>query len=192
MSVLRWIIEVMELEKAFYRGQVAGRIPWDEPFDASFLFAEGKPEYPWRLSLSADIAIRKFLESVPSRDKGLQTFTATDSQENLHELALLWADGQAIWAKTAVRRQNVEFPVYDLLDHIGMCELHLALNRFQRGDVRAASGLQTQRIIEDFCRRYDAHPSLSHTWGGRAPFTYSWSFKSGWSFNAGKSGLSHD
>ena len=183
MSILRWIIEVMELEKAFYREQEAGYIPWDEPFDASFLSSGSKREYPWHLSLSANNAIRKFLEAFPSRDKGLQTFTATDAQQNLHELAVLWADGQLIWAKTAVRHQNVEFPAYDLLDHLGICELHLALSRFQRGGLQPATGPQPQRILQKFCSRYDARPSLSHSWGGRAPFSYSWSPTSGWDFS---------
>ena len=183
MSVLRWIIEVMELEKAFYREQEAGRIPWDEPFDASFLWVDGKREYPWHLSLSAHSAIREFLESFPSRDKGLQTFTATDAEQNSHELAVLWTDGQVIWAKTAVRHQNVEFPAYDLLDHIGICELHLALSRFQRGEAQAATAPQLQRILQKFCSRYDAHPSLTHSWGGRAPFRFSWSLTSGWHFS---------
>jgi len=31
MSVLRWIIEVTELEKWFYKAQVDGHLPWDEP-----------------------------------------------------------------------------------------------------------------------------------------------------------------
>lgn len=183
MTVLRWIIEVMELQKAFYRDQEGGHIPWDEPFDASFLCVGNKRDYPYWLSLSANNAIRKFLEAFPSQDKGLQTITATDAQENLHELAFLWADDQGVWAKTAVRHQNVEFPAYELLDHIGTCELHLALNRFQRGDVRAATGPQLQEILQDFCGRYDAYPSGSQTWGGRAPFRFSWSFEAGWNFS---------
>jgi hypothetical protein len=182
MSILRWIIEVMELEKAFYREQEAGHIPWDEPFDASFLWVGGKREYPWHLSLSANGAIRKFLEEFPSRDKGLQTITATDTNQNLRELAFLWAGDQVIWAKTAVRHQNVEFPAYDLLDHLGTCELHLALSRFQRGDAQATTGPKLQRILQEFCSRYDAHPSHSSDWGGRAPFSFSWNPASGWNF----------
>jgi len=35
MSVLRWIVEVSELEKAFYVAQAEGQIPYDEPFDSA-------------------------------------------------------------------------------------------------------------------------------------------------------------
>jgi len=192
MSILRWIIEVMELEKAFYREQEAGHIPLDEPFDASFLWVGDRREYPWHLSLSANNAIRKFLDAFPSRDKGLQTITATDTNRNLRELAFLWAGDQVIWAKTAVRHQNVEFPAYDLLDHLGTCELHLALSRLQRGDARATTGPQLQKILQDFCSRYDAHPSHSSNWGGRAPISYSWSLASGWNFCYGRSSPSPD
>jgi hypothetical protein len=173
----------MELEKVFYREQKAGRIPWDEPFDASFLWVGDKRKYPYWLSFAANNAIRKFLEAFQSRDKGLQIITATDAQQNLHELAFLWAGDQVVWAKTAVRHQNVEFPAYDLLDHIGACELHLALTKLQHGDAQAATGPQTQRILHDFCGRYDAHPAHSQTWGGRAPFRFSWSLTSGWDFS---------
>ncbi|WP_323011060.1 DUF2726 domain-containing protein [Paracoccus sp. (in: a-proteobacteria)] len=41
MTVLRWIIEVVELEKAFYEAQDAGQIPADEPFSPIFLEPAG-------------------------------------------------------------------------------------------------------------------------------------------------------
>jgi hypothetical protein len=66
-----------------------------------------------------------------------------------------------------------------------VCELHLALIRLQRGDAQTATGPQLQRILQDFCGRYDAHPSHSQTWGGRAPLSFSWSPTSGWNFSSG-------
>ena len=49
MTVLRWIIEVIELEKAFNAAQEEGHIPWDEPFDPTVL----DPELRRSLSLFA-------------------------------------------------------------------------------------------------------------------------------------------
>jgi very-short-patch-repair endonuclease len=54
MSVLRWIIEVTELMKAFDEGQRNGQIPLDEPFDPTAFDSLGNgPRFPYWLSAPA-------------------------------------------------------------------------------------------------------------------------------------------
>jgi very-short-patch-repair endonuclease len=54
MSVLRWIVEVTELQKAFYEAQEKGQIPYDEPFDpAMFDSIGGGRRFPYWLSAPA-------------------------------------------------------------------------------------------------------------------------------------------
>jgi hypothetical protein len=41
MTLLRWIVEVIELEKAFDQAQQSGLVPWDEPFDPLSIASDG-------------------------------------------------------------------------------------------------------------------------------------------------------
>jgi len=65
MSILRWIIEVTELEKAFYEAQEKGHIPWDEPFDPAFLEPVGSgSRFPYWLSASAIQSFHDFFKTL--------------------------------------------------------------------------------------------------------------------------------
>jgi len=125
MSVLRWIIEVTELEKAFYEAQAAGRVPWDEPFDAAMILDDGKGrKWPYWLSVSATQALNSFaLAENSGRNGGWGAVIGSDTERNLLELSYCWAGDAVVWSKTGVRRQNFEFPAYDLLREISICEL---------------------------------------------------------------------
>jgi hypothetical protein len=104
-----------------------------------------------------------------------------DSEKNLHELSFLWFGDKIIWAKTAIRRQNFEFPAYDLLREITTCELHLRLTKFRCGEAHAITAAQFLPLLKQFCIKYNAYPSHSHTWG-TSPFSFSWSHTVGWRF----------
>lgn len=72
MSVLRWIVEVTELEKAFYEAQEKGDIPWDEPFDPAFLQpVDSSSRFPYWLSASATQSFHNFFKTLdPDIPKG--------------------------------------------------------------------------------------------------------------------------
>jgi hypothetical protein len=182
MSVLRWIIEVTELEKWFYKAQADGQLPWDEPFDPAMIMHRGDGRrWPYWLSVSATQSINDYVASAGwSNCKGWAGIIGEDAQKNLHELSFLWFDNHVIWSETAIRRQNFEFPTYDLLNGIAVCELYLKLSSFRRGETHDITGAQFQQVCERFCRKYDSHPSHSHCFGS-APFNYSWN-GSGWTF----------
>ncbi|WOH64006.1 hypothetical protein [Bradyrhizobium sp. BWA-3-5] len=63
MTVLRWIIEVTELEKAFNSAQKEGQIPWEEPFDPAFLEPAGSGgPFPYWLGAAANQSFHKFFD----------------------------------------------------------------------------------------------------------------------------------
>ncbi len=65
MSVLRWIVEVTELAKAFYEWQEKGHIPWDEPFDPAFIDPGGSSRrFPYWLSAPATRSIHDFFKTL--------------------------------------------------------------------------------------------------------------------------------
>lgn len=54
MTVLRSIVEVTEFEKAFNAAQEGGHIPWDQPFDPTFLEPAGScGRFPYWLGAAA-------------------------------------------------------------------------------------------------------------------------------------------
>lgn len=181
ISVLRWIIEVTELEKWFYKAQSEGHLPCDEPFDAAMIMTDGSGrKWPYWLSINATQSINAFIKTADSGNcKGWRGMIGEDADKNLHELSFLWFGDKIIWAKTAIRRQNFDFPAYDLLREITTCELHLRLSKFLRGETNAVKAAQFLPLCEQFCTKYDAHPTHSHTWG-TAPFDFSWDSNVGW------------
>jgi very-short-patch-repair endonuclease len=181
ISVLRWIIEVTELEKSFYAAQEAGHVPRDEPFDAAMVFSDGKGrKWPYWLSALATQRLNDFIRK--RQQGGWVGITGHDKENNLRKLSFIWFDNSVIWSQTAVRHQSFDFPAYDLLREISICELDSKLQEYQEGKCQPVSGAQFQHdVCERFCSLYDAHPS--HSCGmGSAPFSYSWSFNEGWRF----------
>lgn len=178
MSVLRWIIEVTELMRVFDEAQRNGQIPLDEPFDPSAFDAIGDgPRFPYWLSAPATQSFHAFFKTLdPAAPHGWSSFTGRDADGTACRLSCLYFDDHILWAKTAVRRQDLVFPHYDLLDEIDGCELGLRLAQFRRGEIQAATKAEFRRVFDRFCEKYDPHPSHS---SGAFPFEIVWDGKSG-------------
>lgn len=175
MSVLRWIVEVIELEKTFYEAQDNGHIPWDEPFDATFLAPVGSGErFPYWLSASATQSFHDFFETLDRAiPKGWSGILGQDKNGASRRLSCLYFGDQILSSTTGIRKQDVQFPDYDLLDQIDTCELGILLKKFCKGEVAALSPKEFRPVFESFCERYSAHPS--HTMGG-FPLDVHWNF----------------
>lgn len=178
MSVLRWIIEVSELAKAFDAAQRNGQVPEDEPFDpAAFDAIGGGPRFPYWLSAPATQSFHAFFATLdPDVPHGWTSFVGYDADDTAYKLSCLYFDDQVLWARTAVRRQDLDFPHYDLLSEIDGCELGIALAKFRRGETRAVTKEEFRPVFERFCERYDPHPAHSM---GAFPFEGAWDPKNG-------------
>jgi very-short-patch-repair endonuclease len=178
MTVLRWIIEVSELEKAFTEAQENGHIPLDEPFDPAFAVGTDNRRFPYWLSQPASIAIHRFFESLDrSLPRGWNSFIGRDAENTWHRLSSLSFGDKVLWAKTGVRTQDVDFPQHDLANELDTCELGIRLEKFQKGEIRAYTNEEFRPIFKSFCERYDVNPSHSY---GSFPFEIGWNFKDGW------------
>jgi hypothetical protein len=185
MTVLRWIVEVAELEKAFNEAQENGHIPWDEGFDPAFLQPVGaglEPvgaggRFPYWLSASATQSFHTFFDKLdPSVPKGWNGIVGSDKQGNGFRLSCLYFREHVLWSTTAVRKQDLQFPEYDLLDQLDTCELGIRLEKFRKGEISSCTKVEFRPIFERFCERYNAHPSHSM---GSFPFETSWGIN-GW------------
>jgi hypothetical protein len=180
MSILRWIVEVRELEKAFNEAQQNGQIPWDEPFDPAFMdpVGSGGPRFPYWLSASATQSFHNFFDTLDSEiPKGWNGIIGQDGNGASRRLSCLYFGNQILWSTTGVRRQDVEFPEYDLLDQLDSCELGILLKKYRNGEVTASSPGEFRPVFERFCEQYDARPSHSM---GEFPFHVQWAFGKGW------------
>jgi hypothetical protein len=179
MTVLRWIVEVTELEKAFNEAQEKGQIPWDEGFDPAFLEPAGAGgRFPYWLSASATQSFHAFFKTLdPAIPKGWNGILGNDKKGNGFRLSCLYFGEHILWATTAVRKQDLEFPEYDLLDQLDTCELGIRLKKFRKGEITSCTTEEFRPVFERFCERYNAHPSHSM---GSFPFERTWDFKNGW------------
>ncbi|HMU22482.1 MAG TPA: DUF2726 domain-containing protein [Sphingorhabdus sp.] len=177
MTVLRWIVEVTELAKDFETAQANGQIPWDEPFDPACFASTGKTSFPYWLSAPATRAIHAFDKQLGADAKfGWASFSGRDADDTAGRLSYLWFNGQVLWAVTAVRRQDLDFPHYDLLSEIDGCELGERLAAYQCGQLRPSSSSEFRRVFDRFRTRYDPHPSHSM---GESPLDFVWDPMSG-------------
>jgi hypothetical protein len=183
MTVLRWIVEVTELEKAFYSAQEDGHIPWDEPFDPTFLEPAGSGgRFPYWLGAAATQSFHRFFKTLDRGiPKGHTGILGQDKKGGARRLSCLYFGDQVLWTQTGIRKQDLQFPDFDLLDEIDTCELGVLLKKFRRGEVSACSPKEFRPIFESFCERYNAH--LSHS-AGAFPFNVHWSFADGWKNSA--------
>ena len=112
MSVLRWIIEVTETEKAFCDAQQSGQVLWDEPFDPAMIMDDGKGRrWPYWLSVSATQALKSVaLPDTSGGAGGWVGVMGSDAANNLLELSYCWKGDTIIWSKTGARRQNSSSP----------------------------------------------------------------------------------
>lgn len=179
MTVLRWIVEVTELEKAFNEAQENGQIPWDEGFDPTFLEPTGASgRFPYWLSASATQSFHAFFGTLdPTIPKGWNGILGRDNQGNAFRLSCLYFGKHILWSTTAVRKQDLQFPEYDLLDELDTCELGIRLKKFRKGEITSSTKEEFRPVFDRFCERYNAQPSHSH---GAFPFETSWELHNGW------------
>jgi hypothetical protein len=171
MSVLRWIVEVTELSKAFDEAQLNGQIPWDEPFDpASFDSVSGGARFPYWLSAPATQSFHGLFAILDrSASYGWHSFVGYDRDDVGCRLSWLYFDNKILWARTAVRPQDINFPHFDLLSEIDSCELGIRLAKYQKGEISATFKEEFRAIFERYCQRFDPHPSHST---GAFPFDF--------------------
>jgi hypothetical protein len=181
MTLLRWIIEVREIAKAFDEAQRNGQIPWDEPFDPTFVqpgvSAKG---FPYWLSQNTIKSIHDFFDKLDrSMPKGWTSICGEDEKGNGFRMSFLYFGDQVLWIQTGMKKQNLDLGLDDLLREMDTCELGLHLKKYREGEISPCAKGKLLPIFQRFCEKYRAQPSFS---SGTHPFHCSWNPTGGWNF----------
>jgi len=163
MTLLRWIIEVTQTGIAFDKAQAAGHIPYDEPFDPAMIFSDGSGrKWPYWLSVDAARNINNFLRGQVG-EKAWVTMAGSDRQGNLHHFQYLRINDKFLCVKTAARYQDVNIPVFDMLDQISQYEMGEQLEKYLQGNVPPLSYQDFNKIHDQMCSKYGMHARIKRT-----------------------------
>ncbi len=132
LDLLTYFVDVWFLAIAFDDAQSAGSIPWDEPFDPTFIVTERLPDgrtWPYWLSLDLQLEIQKLHAAGRIAQRSPSHWIGEDQRSNLRCLAWLFiAEDSCVFIETGMRRHRFpavchsevlsQLAVYDLYDAI--------------------------------------------------------------------------
>lgn len=154
MTLLRWLVEVSQLEAAFDVAQSEGSVPCDEPFDPAMIAYDGRGRHwPYWLSLDANRRINKFLDS-QARPTAWVTRLGVDDEKNYHALEYIKVGDNFLYVKTAARNQGAAVRIFDMLGEVAHCEMAEKLDRFLAGSEAMLALNEFKPIHDRICQTY--------------------------------------
>jgi hypothetical protein len=154
MTLLRWIIEVIQLQDSFYKAQGKGEIPLDEPFDPAAIISDGTGrKWPYWLSANALVQINKFLRNIQG-SKAWVTLVGEDDELKLHSLEYIRVGDQILYVRTSVRSQDAALPQFDMMQEVTHCEMGEKLASFLQQEQQLISIKAFQSMHDQVCQRF--------------------------------------
>jgi hypothetical protein len=168
MTLLRWIIETIELEEAFNLAQEKGNIAYDEIFDPAAIISDGTRSWPYWLSATATIRIREFLRKNYVGTRGgtaWDTLIGEDEDTNLHSLEYIRFGDRVLYVRTSVRDQDANLDKHTMIREVTHCEMGEQLKNFLQGDLPTISIKDFEPIYDAVCQRYTMKKCASWSQG---------------------------
>jgi hypothetical protein len=155
MTLLRWIVEVIELQKAFDDAQERGIVSWDEPFDPLMIAADGSDrKWPYWLSVRETIQVNEFLDE----DLDNRSWTGLHGKgENgdILWLEYLTTESGVLCARCRFREQSAPFPFWDLMSEVGKFEIGRKLLAHKQGKLGLVQHDEFARTMNRLNKEYD-------------------------------------
>ena len=161
MTLLRWIIEVIQLQKSFDEAQEKGQVPFDEPFDPMMIMSDGSGrKWPYWLSATAMVRINKFVRSEQGT-RAWVTLVGEDDDQKLHSLEYVLIGDQVLYVRTSARNQDANIPKFDMIREVTHCEMGEQLASFLQGEQQLMSIKNFQSIHDKVFKQFKMYLSSS-------------------------------
>lgn len=154
LDLLTYFIDVWFLEEGFLKAQKDGHIPWDEPFDPTFIWSDRRKSksFPYWLSLDLQNNIKKLYNSGAISDPFASHWIGIDSQDNYRCLAWLQVNNsEFLIAQTGMRQQQFPVDISDLLSQLSVFDLYEGIC----GLPKTAKRLLKPSSFEEMLRTYN-------------------------------------
>lgn len=155
LDLLTYFVDVWFLAEAFYEAQSAGQIPYDEPFDPTFIFSDGTHggrSWPYWLSIDLQIKIKRYYESHKVAQMVPSFWVGEDSSGNLRCISWLFiTEDSCVYIETGMKEHH--FPAVfhtDLLSQIAIFEIYEKLTLFFEGKLTATPKLKLEEQIKHY------------------------------------------
>ncbi len=160
-DLLTYFVDVWFLEQAFYDAQEKGLVPYDEPFDACFIYSNGEAgarRWPYWLSLDVQVAIQKLYDAGRVAQMGISHYVGVDQRGNYRCISWVGvAPNDVVWITTGMRAQRFSGVCEsELVSMIAMFDLFEELKKKLRaGSEAVGDKRQFQSALDTFRRTYD-------------------------------------
>jgi hypothetical protein len=161
MDLLTYFVDAWFLERAFSDAQANGFVPYDEPFDVTYIYStgtEGRRKWPYWLSLDIQVSMEKLHKEGRIGQMVPSSYVGSDDDGSYRCLSWLVLDaGSVLAVKTGMRAQR--FPAVmesDVLSMLAMFDLNELLQKTLAGDRSAVRDRKTffSTTLKEFEKSY--------------------------------------
>ncbi len=149
LTLLGWLVEVAEMQRAFDAEQEAGRISWDEGFDPFLMMSlePGEPRFPYWISARARVRLERLHKQGKLYHTGASGFIGYDDQDVYHGAEFIAVTPtEGVLVKASMRRQEFPAPFGELLEEI------LAVQLAEKVDAWLQTGAGAEPLQQVYAR----------------------------------------
>jgi hypothetical protein len=155
INLLAWCIESWFLQRGFEAEQAAGRIRYDEPFDAFSILRLDDNSNRFPLWLSCDVLqqFRAWAVAGLTLDPGPSCILGVDRTGSIRALAFIRVDStEGVVVRSAMRSQLFPIDLPELLNEVALFDLHESLKTTISGTTKPLSIRAIKTQIDQFMR----------------------------------------
>lgn len=153
LDLLTYFVDVWFMDAAFTKAQEEGHIPWDESFDPTFIWIDGKTSksFPYWLSLDLQNEIKRLHSSGYLLDPFASHWIGIDSQGNYRCLAWIQVVNSGfLIAQTGMRQQQFPGDIFDIVSQLSVFDLFEGICALQKGVKRLYKAHQFEELLFSF------------------------------------------
>lgn len=162
IDLLTYFIEAWYLEKAFYKAQEQGSVPYDESFDPKMIISNGNKMWPYWISSDLQLKIHKLYEKGIISSSAPSYWIGIDNNKNYRCVCWLEVkDNEIIRIKTGMRKQRFSAVIpSELLSMIAVFDLYKELKYYLDRKIKSVDISAFKKELGLFCSKMKVASSL--------------------------------